>query len=102
MIVLNCVIFVQVLDKEPPRFSSCPGDIEVNTSGVSKRVWWPDREMYTIDNVGIWESSRSRVDGDRFRVGTWPVVYKAKDYAGNIGWCNFTVTVHKMCKLVYW
>ena len=99
MIVLNCLIFIQVVDKEPPRLSNCPRDIEVNTSGASKRVWWVD--PYPMDNVDVSDFSRSRVDGDRFRVGTWPVVYKAVDYSGNTAWCNFTVTVHKTCKLVY-
>ena len=75
--------------------------MDVNTSGAPKRVWWEDPDA--VDNVDLLEMSRGggAVSGDAFGVGTWPIMYKATDRSGNIAWCNFTITVHRMCKYVY-
>ena len=55
-----------------------------------------------VDNVGVGHlTESSSVSGDNYGVGVWPVQYKAVDYTGNIGWCNFTIRVNKIRKLIF-
>ena len=90
---------MQVIDKDPPTFLKCPRELDVNTSADTVRVWW--EVPSAVDNVGVDRVVEPpRVSGGNYRVGEWGVQYQAVDHSGNMGWCNFTIRVHKICKLI--
>lgn len=57
----TCYLTISVLDKEDPRVTNCPEDIEYNlySSEPYKNVYW-DEPQFT-DNVGIVSLYRSKV-----------------------------------------
>jgi subtilisin-like proprotein convertase family protein len=92
---ITCTTTFTVLDKMPPTFSGCPGNITLNT-GPSRitcdqvAVWTPPA---AADNCPGVELTSDHNPGDNFPVGTTTVTYTAKDAAGNVAQCSFTVEV---------
>jgi|GEM_PF-3900202 len=89
--VVNCSFDVTVSDNEDPVFSSCPADINVNTSGSCEAVanWTPPTAS---DNCSATVTS-THDPGDSFPLGTTTVTYTATDAIGNAVNCSFDVTV---------
>lgn len=86
----TCAVAVRVKDVHPPRFTSCPTNIEVFTKEI---VTW-DRPKVG-DNVGInsIEFFGSQRNNTFFLSGSFLLGYKARDYEGNVAVCQFTVSV---------
>lgn len=79
-----------VSDVHPPRFISCPSNIEVFTKEI---VTW---DKPTIgDNVGInsIDFLGSQHNNTFFLSGSFLLGYIARDYEGNVAVCQFTVSV---------
>eukprot|EP00051_Salpingoeca_urceolata_P004140 m.62960 g.62960 ORF g.62960 m.62960 type:complete len:1119 (-) comp13400_c1_seq1:642-3998(-) len=90
---------VSLRDIEPPTFSGCPTDVVVNISdgvnNVAQVFWQPPG---ATDNLLLASYTNSSVPGDNFTAtdplqGAAIVVHKAVDGAGNVAYCNFSVTV---------
>ncbi len=92
--------FVPALDTENPVITGCPANITVgndpNVCGAM--VSWI--EPTATDNVGVASFTSDHKPGDSFPVGTTTVTYTAKDAAGNMAVCSFTVTVEDLEKPV--
>ena len=96
----NCAILF-ILDQEAPVFTFCPNDITIDgVTGVEIRVNW--QEPSATDNSGVAPSlTSSRRSGDRFSVpGSYEVVYKAVDGAGNEATCSFRIILKSKYKAV--
>lgn len=85
---------IMVTDSDAPTFTSCPSNIQVNStldlcSGTAN--WTTPTATDNCDNdVSISGNFNS---GDTFPVGTTTVTYTAADDSGNTDTCNFTVEV---------
>ncbi|KAJ8038346.1 Low-density lipoprotein receptor-related protein 6 [Holothuria leucospilota] len=79
-------------DTTPPVFLNCPENIIIWVApGVSSsQVSWDDVSLE--DDVDVIISS-SHLSGSTFRLGTETVKIAARDFAGNMAWCNFSATV---------
>ncbi|CAH1780232.1 unnamed protein product [Owenia fusiformis] len=87
----ECKFAVKVQDQQAPIFTSCPGDIEVETSMDVAIVTWKDPNFW--DNVQA-RLVRPRQDsGSEFAVGEWQIQYQAVDGEGNIANCKFHLRV---------
>lgn len=93
----NLKDFNCVSDVHPPRFTSCPSNIEVFTKEI---VTW-DRPKVG-DNVGInsIEFFGSQRNNTFFLSGSFLLGYTARDYEGNAAVCQFTVSVWEEGKIV--
>lgn len=82
---LNCVS-----DVHPPRFTSCPSNIEVFTKEI---VTWDKPKVG--DNVGInnIDFLGSQHNNTFFLSGSFMLGYIARDFEGNVAVCQFTVSV---------
>lgn len=82
---LNCVS-----DVHPPRFTSCPSNIEVFTKEI---VTWDKPKVG--DNVGInnIDFLGSQHNNTFFLSGSFLLGYIARDFEGNVAVCQFTVSV---------
>lgn len=81
----NCVS-----DVHPPRFTSCPSNIEVFTKEI---VTWDKPKVG--DNVGInnIDFLGSQHNNTFFLSGSFLLGYIARDFEGNVAVCQFTVSV---------
>jgi hypothetical protein len=90
----TCQFTVTVNDTEDPEFLGCPANIILNADpGKCDRAvnWIPP---VAIDNCpGVPVVFNTDNPGDRFPVGTTPVIYAAQDASGNWGVCTFDVTI---------
>ena len=77
-------------DVHPPKFISCPSNIDVFTT---EAVTW-DMPKH-VDNVGInsLDFLGSHRNNTRFPVGSFLLGYIARDYEGNVAVCQFKVSV---------
>lgn len=82
---LNCVS-----DVHPPRFTSCPSNIEVFTKEI---VTWDKPKVG--DNVGInsIDFLGTQHNNTFFLSGSFLLGYIARDFEGNVAVCQFTVSV---------
>jgi len=88
----DCSFEVRVLDTEAPVLD-CPDDIEISVAGQGCKVivdWNPPAPN---DNCGVVSFNGTHESGTFFPVGVTTVIYKGVDAAGNVGTCNFTITV---------
>lgn len=90
---LNCVS-----DVHPPRFTSCPSNIEVFTKEI---VTWDKPKVG--DNVGInnIDFLGSQHNNTFFLSGSFLLGYIARDFEGNVAVCQFTVSVWEEGTIVY-
>lgn len=88
---LNCVS-----DVHPPRFTSCPSNIEVFTKEI---VTWDKPKVG--DNVGInnIDFLGSQHNNTFFLSGSFLLGYIARDFEGNVAVCQFTVSVWEEGKI---
>lgn len=79
-----------VSDVHPPRFTSCPSNIEVFTKEI---VTWDKPKVG--DNVGInnIDFLGSQHNNTFFLSGSFLLGYIARDFEGNVAVCQFTVSV---------
>lgn len=77
-------------DVHPPRFTSCPSNIEVFTKEI---VTWDKPKVG--DNVGInnIDFLGSQHNNTFFLSGSFLLGYIARDFEGNVAVCQFTVSV---------
>lgn len=86
----TCAVAVKVKDVHPPRFTSCPSNIEVFTTEI---VTWDKPKVG--DNVGInsIDFLGSQRNNTLFLSGSFLLGYIARDFEGNVAVCQFTVSV---------
>lgn len=95
---------VVVSNNAPPTFTNCPPNITVNTpatvivNGVCGSIvnWTPEPVPFSAcspSDIVLSTLSKSKTPGSFFPEGTQTVTYSVEDNGGNIGFCNFTVTV---------
>jgi uncharacterized repeat protein (TIGR01451 family)/gliding motility-associated-like protein len=91
--VATCTFNVVVTDSQLPVISSCPTNINVNTTlgQCSAVANWTLPAMF--DNCPGATLSSTHNPGDVFPIGTTTVTYTATDAGGNTATCTFTVTV---------
>ncbi|MCG3150538.1 MAG: hypothetical protein PCFJNLEI_04024 [Verrucomicrobiae bacterium] len=90
----SCSFTVIVVDQEAPTIT-CPTDIITNATSAAGTVVTFAAPVVS-DNcpgVTISNASGSLVSGDIFPIGTTMVTRYARDAAGNVTSCSFTVTV---------
>ncbi|XP_022090907.1 hyalin-like [Acanthaster planci] len=89
----KCHFTVTVVDMEPPRFTSCPPDMEETSNGrgqFDQPVW---ETPHAVDNVGQAEVTTA-FDFAPFELGTTTLVeYTATDTFNNMATCAFFVTI---------
>ena len=89
--VMN-IMPLSVTDNERPTFTFCPSDVTVyvQDNATSGNVTWtvPVAE----DNVNVVSLLTTSSQGT-YNVGSYSVVYRASDAAGNEELCSFTVEV---------
>ncbi|MEM7036534.1 MAG: HYR domain-containing protein, partial [Bacteroidota bacterium] len=90
----SCIFKVLVADREKPEMT-CPEDIEVRAGKGKSEARVPYTKPKATDNCGpaALKMTAGLEGGSLFPLGTTSITYKAKDKAGNIGECNFDVTV---------
>jgi hypothetical protein len=101
--LMNTSVFGQTgsscdYDYTPPRFTYCPSNIVIVTSDSFAIGNW--RQPTATDNCGIptvYADYYAYASGQRFREGTTPVSYTARDAHYNYASCRFTVTVSSPC-----
>ncbi|KAJ8983464.1 hypothetical protein NQ317_014922 [Molorchus minor] len=88
-----CDLVVNVLDREEPRVTGCPENIEITLPRGENThiVYW--REPLIDDNVGVTNVYKSREPGSQFGPGLHRITYVANDEAGNRAFCYFNVNV---------
>ncbi|XP_030830199.1 uncharacterized protein LOC588928 isoform X14 [Strongylocentrotus purpuratus] len=83
-----CQFNITVSDDEGPTYTPCPEDLLLNTTNVAS---------WTIpvpsDNTGVVATSVFSHEPGVFSSGTTVVSYNATDQYGNLGTCQFSVTV---------
>ncbi|TRX33260.1 HYR domain-containing protein [Flavobacterium sp. ZT3R18] len=94
--IVICSFTVTVNDTQNPVFSGCPSNIAKSNdlNKCSAVVTWTAplaTDNCTAPGSLVWTNSHS--SGDTFPVGVTTVTYTAKDLAGNIATCSFTVTI---------
>ncbi|XP_041477575.1 hyalin-like isoform X2 [Lytechinus variegatus] len=90
----TCSFFVDVVDDEKPVWSSCPGNMTVMArvgTNVQNVSWTQPTVTDNSGNDPI--RSNNPPSPQLFSGGTWPLVYTATDDSGNVGTCEFFVTV---------
>ncbi|XP_022804689.1 uncharacterized protein LOC111341904 [Stylophora pistillata] len=95
-VLLSNIAIAAVLDQEPPVFTYCPKDINIDDiTNTVIRVNW-DRPL-AKDNSGAPSSIQcNRVSGEEYSVpGSYQVFCEAKDQAGNKAECTFQLVLKK-------
>ncbi|PFX33224.1 hypothetical protein AWC38_SpisGene1940 [Stylophora pistillata] len=93
-VLLSNIAIAAVLDQEPPVFTYCPKDINIDDiTNTVIRVNW-DRPL-AKDNSGAPSSIQcNRVSGEEYSVpGSYQVFCEAKDQAGNKAECTFQLVL---------
>ena len=85
------VVDVCTNDIQPPTFSNCPQDIQLNTAGTSVNATW--LTPTATDNCTAVTLTSNYNSGATFNVGTTNVLYTAVDAKGNKSTCSFNITV---------
>jgi len=93
--VHNPVGWSFAVDRTPPTFAGCPGNLSVDAwpGEASAVVTWTE-PMATDALSGLASLSASHLPGTGFPVGTTTVSYTAADVAGNVAQCSFDVSVN--------
>ncbi|XP_077500331.1 sushi, von Willebrand factor type A, EGF and pentraxin domain-containing protein 1-like isoform X2 [Amblyomma americanum] len=84
------------VDAVPPTIMNCPGDIEVGSEpGYGEAIVdWEMLEAVDRDGAALFMNVAPAVMPPHlFPIGEHQVSYWAEDSAGNVAYCNFTVTV---------
>lgn len=86
------VVTVTLLDNQPPTFTTVPGPISKEATGLSTPVSW---EIVAVDNIDPSPTINcDPASGSSFPLGTKTVTCKATDDSGNVTTApDFTVTV---------
>ncbi|XP_022102784.1 uncharacterized protein LOC110985781 isoform X2 [Acanthaster planci] len=92
--VAVCRFTITVIDEEKPTFLTCPNDFDVGTgpdSAMAVVEWAP---IIALDNSRVISAPEGNYQsGTTFPTGETLVSYMARDEAGNVEFCNFTVSV---------
>ncbi|XP_054758092.2 hyalin-like [Lytechinus pictus] len=90
----TCSFLVDVVDDEKPVWSSCPSNMTVMAIvGTNfQNVSWTQPTVTDNSGNDPIRSNNPR-SSQLFSGGTWPLVYTATDDSGNVGTCEFFVTV---------
>ena len=84
------------VDHSPPEFVPCPADIvrRIPDTDTDTEVTWSDPDVTDDSGVVIGPSlSEGPPSGSFLRPGVHTVTYVARDLAGNIATCTFTITI---------
>lgn len=94
-----------VVSNAPPTWNNCPGNLNVSINTISPNpcgydgtitpLWSPMPNPVDCDPPATipWPVTQSHSPTGFFPVGVTNVSYSAQDASGNVGYCNFTVTV---------
>ena len=85
------IICTFVLDNEAPSVLYCPTTQHIKITSTDKMVKWPKAQFR--DNVGV-VSVKSNLDFGERPAGTYPILFTARDKAGNTARCRFNVIVN--------
>ncbi len=87
-----CYQTIDLVDKSPPIWNSCPPNITINAYGAcEKSVQW--NAPIASDNCSNVTITSNYKSGDLFPTGTTTVIYYAKDECGNSIQHQFIITV---------
>lgn len=92
-----CAFTITVTDAEAPVFTTCPGNINVNsTIGSCNAVvsWALPSAMDNCPGTVTILQTAGLPSGSSFPIGVTNIVYTATDANGNVATCSFTVTVN--------
>ncbi|XP_022088734.1 LOW QUALITY PROTEIN: uncharacterized protein LOC110978223 [Acanthaster planci] len=91
----TCNFTVNVTGDAPPVFTTCPSNIEVNTTAqlAYATVSWMVPEAVDDDSSPIVIEANGYVPGSQFTMGTWTVRYIATDSSQQTATCEFNITV---------
>ena len=88
----TCTTMITVRDTTPPIWNNCPDTITVQAGlGCTATATWSS--PVASDNCMIMSLDSSHASGAVFGLGMTQVVYRATDQDGNVGTCNFFVSV---------
>ncbi|NOT36332.1 MAG: HYR domain-containing protein [Saprospiraceae bacterium] len=88
----TCRQIIDLLDRMPPTWNSCPPNITVDAHGAcEKSVYWTP--PVATDNCSGVTISSNYSPGNIFPNGTTTVIYTAKDACGNVTSHQFNITV---------
>ncbi|XP_072175625.1 uncharacterized protein [Diadema setosum] len=88
----TCSFLVTITDEEAPRILDCPMLIlsSQDAGKIYATVTWA---FDVVDNVEVISDTSLPANGSQFDLGSTPVVYSARDAAGNEQECRFDVVV---------
>ncbi|XP_033099724.1 uncharacterized protein LOC117103264 [Anneissia japonica] len=91
----TCTFAIHIIDEESPVIMNCPSAIvnETDPSVNSTSVSWAEPNYSDNTNTASLLSESTHDSGDTFYIGVTTVVYTVTDESGNVGTCNFTVTI---------
>ncbi|CAH1275003.1 SVEP1 [Branchiostoma lanceolatum] len=91
----SCGFQVEIRDITGPVCVSCPEDINEVSSNLEFPIYW-EEPSWTDNSGNVVDVFRSHTPGSQFYWGAPQLVYYiARDDAGNMGFCNFTVIVEQ-------
>jgi hypothetical protein len=80
-------------DTIAPKFSNCPANINITTTGTSAQATWV--APTATDNCSTPSVSSNYNSGNYFAIGTATIIYTAKDAKNNSAQCRFVVNITK-------
>lgn len=90
---VECLQKIELIDKIPPIWNSCPADITVQSDGdCEKQVFWTPPTATDQCNGPV-QITGNYSPGHKFPVGTTTIIYTAKDACGNTITHSFKLTV---------
>ncbi len=94
----TCMHDVRIRDREEPVFDNCPDDstiiVPAQTTG-SYHTWTALTAVDNCNNANNITIDGFPLSGSYFSIGTTTVTWTAEDKAGNVGTCEFDVTVEE-------
>lgn len=90
-------------DETIPVFNNCPVgtlNFEADLGTSTTIVTWPTVTATDDTDTSVTITSNYN-PGQEFSLGTYSVEYQARDDAGNIGYCGFTVVVAGKTQIVW-
>ncbi|KAF5274861.1 hypothetical protein FQA39_LY07043 [Lamprigera yunnana] len=87
----QCTFYVDIEDTQPPNIENCVNPVPyLSTDSNGINITWDEPTIF--DNSDFVMITKSR-DFGWFKIGSFPVIYTAKDSAGNINTCTLNITV---------
>lgn len=87
----QCRFTILVKDTQPPRFLSCPSNMQIVSGKRWSEIALPP--SYHTDNVGVVLFTSNIRNGSDLQWGEYKIIYTISDEAGNTANCSFHINI---------